>query len=149
MKKGSQPAHRWCTRQWTVACLVGHQAVCAEGLADRRPRAAPQDCPVCTEQYGNGRIQWSTAADPQRSADVARTPDSEQCLSGVHRTIRCAHRQKAAASVQRLELWGEAINTPQPAISRYGSPSNIPRHSIDIPKCSYTPVLNRITWWLA
>jgi hypothetical protein len=31
---------------------------------------------------------------PQRSADVARAPDSEQCMSGVHRTVRCARRQK-------------------------------------------------------
>jgi hypothetical protein len=39
-----------------------------------------------------------------------------------------------------------AINTPQPAISMCGSPRDIPRHIVDIPKCSYTQVLNRITW---
>jgi hypothetical protein len=31
-----------------------------------------------------------------------------------------------------------AINTPQPAIPRCESPSNIPRHIVDIPKSSYT-----------
>jgi hypothetical protein len=75
---------------------------------------------------------------PQQSTDVARAPDSEQCMFDVHRTVPCARRQKAAASVQQLQLWGEAINTPQPAISRCGKPSNIPRHIVDISKCSNT-----------
>jgi hypothetical protein len=38
-----------------------------------------------------------------------------------------------------------AINTPQPAISKCGSPSNIPRHIVHIFKSSNTQVLNRIT----
>jgi hypothetical protein len=70
-------------------------------------------------------------------------PDSEQCLSGA------PVDRKLLLSVNRLEVWGEAINTPQPGIWRCGSPSNIPRHSIDISKCTYTQVLNRITRWLA
>jgi hypothetical protein len=37
------------------------------------------------------------------------------------------------------------INTPQPAIPKCGSSRDIPRHIVDIPKCSYTQVLNRIT----
>jgi hypothetical protein len=34
---------------------------------------------------------------------------------------------------------------PQPTTSRCGSPSNIPRHIVDIPKCSNSQVFNRIT----
>jgi hypothetical protein len=57
---------------------------------------------------GVHRTVWVTVGSnvdcykPQLSADVAREPDSEQCLSGVHQTVRCARRQKAAASVQWL-----------------------------------------------
>jgi hypothetical protein len=43
---------------------VGHQAVYAEGPATRHPRAVAPDCPLCTRQSDNGRIQRSIATDP-------------------------------------------------------------------------------------
>jgi hypothetical protein len=132
----SHPALWWRTRQWTVPvrcapdCPVGHQIVCAEGPITRRPWAVAPDCPVSTGQSGNGR--------------------SNDRLTWLgHRTVRCACRQKYQLSVQRLELRGEGYKYPQPAIWRCGSPNNIPRHIVDISKCSNTQVLNRITWWLA
>jgi hypothetical protein len=60
-----------------------------------------------------------------------------------HRTVRCAV-ESSSFSPMALFVLG-AINTPQPAISKCGSPRDIPRHILDIPKCSYTQVLNRIT----
>jgi hypothetical protein len=112
-------------------------------------RQAPLGCRTGLSGVPQIVWQWSDptidCCRPQRSADVVRAPDSEQCMFGRHRTVRCARRQKDVVSVQRLQLWGEAINTPQPGISRCGSPSNIPRYIIDISKCSNTQALNRIT----
>jgi hypothetical protein len=67
---------------------------------------------VAPNNLGNSRIQRSTATNPQRSGDVARAPDSEQCMSIVHRTIRCARRQNAAAFYPMARSVGEPINTP-------------------------------------
>jgi hypothetical protein len=82
---------------------------------------------------------------PQGSIDVSRAPD----MSGMHRTVRCARRQKHQLLCPTNIIEEEAINTLQLAIWRYGSPSNILTHVIDIFKCSNTQVLNRITRWLA
>jgi hypothetical protein len=60
-----------------------------------------------------------------------------------HQTIRCG-TESSSFSPTALFVLG-AINTPQPAISKCGSPRDIPSHIVDIPKCSYTQVLNRIT----
>jgi hypothetical protein len=64
-----------------------------------------------------------------------------------HRIVRCAEESSNFSPTTSFVLG--AINTPQPAISRCGRPSIIPRNSIDISKCSYIQVLNRITRWLA
>jgi hypothetical protein len=67
---GSQPAQWWRTGQWTIHvwcapdCPVGHRAVCAERPTIRHSRDVAPDCPVCTRQSSNGRIQRSTATDP-------------------------------------------------------------------------------------
>jgi hypothetical protein len=50
----------------------------------------------------NGRLLQT----PQWPADVARASDNEQCMSGV------PVDRKLLLSVQLLELWEEAINTP-------------------------------------
>jgi hypothetical protein len=60
-----------------------------------------------------------------------------------HRTVRCAAESNNFSPMASFVLG--SINTTQPGISRCGSPSNKPRHIVDIPKCSYTQVLNRIT----
>jgi hypothetical protein len=60
-------------------------------------------------------------------------------VSGAHRTIRCARRQKAAA-FWPTAIWGvRAYKYPQPAISRGGSPSNISKNVVDISKPSQPP----------
>jgi hypothetical protein len=61
----------------------------------------------------------------------------------THRTVRCATKSNNFSPTASFVLG--SINTTQPDISRCGSPSNIPRHIVDISKCSYTQVLNRIT----
>jgi hypothetical protein len=50
----------WCAPDY----LVGHRAVCAERPTTRCSWAVTPDYPVCTEQFSNGRIQLSTATDP-------------------------------------------------------------------------------------
>ena len=55
---GSQPAHWWCTGQWTVTCLVCTRL--SSGTPDslhreahnRRSHAIALDYQVCTGQYG-------------------------------------------------------------------------------------------------
>ena len=60
---------------------------------------------------------------------MAGAPD----MSGVHRTVRCAHRQQL---LQRLQNWMVAINTTPTGHFKCGSPSNIPSHLVDILKPS-------------
>jgi hypothetical protein len=48
----------WCASD----CPVGHPDSLHRG-ARRQARAVAPNCSVCTGQSGNGRIQWSTAAD--------------------------------------------------------------------------------------
>jgi hypothetical protein len=129
---GSQPAPWWCTGQWTVPCPVctglfgGTQDNLRRGAHRQAPsgcstrlssgtldnlrrgalRQAPSSC--STGLSGVHQTLWQRSdptvdcCRPQRSVDVARTPDNEQCMSGVHQTVRCARRQKAVASVQQL-----------------------------------------------
>jgi hypothetical protein len=121
---------------WTV--WWDTQTVYAEGLADRCPRAATSDCPVCTEQSGNGRIQWSTAAD----LNGRLTWPGHRIMNSA-----CPVRPSMESSCfcPMAIIGGGGYKYPQPAISRSGSPSNIPRHIVDIFKCSNTQVLNKIT----
>jgi hypothetical protein len=62
----------------------------------------------------------------------------------VRKIISLLPQQRYGSIITILHNMG-AINTPQPVILRCGSPSNIPRHIVDISKCSNTQVLNRIT----
>jgi hypothetical protein len=57
MKKGTQPAHRWCTGHWTVPCPVGHPDSLRRGAHNGRSRSTAPD------SLGNGRIQQSIAID--------------------------------------------------------------------------------------
>jgi hypothetical protein len=90
--------------------------------------------------HANGHLRWQT----QRLG----APDRGTGLSGDP-TGRSGAPQKAATFPPTVSFVLGAINTPQPAISKRGSPRDIPRHIVDIPKCSYTQVLNIITRWLA
>jgi hypothetical protein len=60
-----------------------------------------------------------------------------------HQTVRCTTESSSFPPTASFVLG--AINTPQPAISKCRIPREIPRNIVDIPKCSYTQVLNRIT----
>jgi hypothetical protein len=60
-----------------------------------------------------------------------------------HRTVRCAAESSSFSPTASFVLG--AINTPPTGHSKCGSPRDILRHIVDIPKCSYTQVLNRIT----
>jgi hypothetical protein len=84
---GSQPAPRWHTGQCTVPvrcapdCPVGHpDTLCREA----------HDVWCALDSLGDGRIQWSTAMDPNGRL-TWQALDTEQC------PVRYARRQKAAA----------------------------------------------------
>jgi hypothetical protein len=83
----------------------------------------------------NGRLQCQTNGYAHRTVNSA--------LSGAPPDCSVCHREHDFSPTTSFVLG--AINTPQPSIPMCGSPSNIPRHIVDIPKCSYTQVLNRIT----
>ena len=144
---GSQPAHWWRTGQWTITCPVGHGTVCTERHATRRSRAVAPDCPVCTGQSGNGRIQRSTTIDP-----------NGRLTWPGHRTVNSACpvcTGLSGAPVDRSNNflsndynWGGGYKYPLPTIWRCESTNNIPRYIVYIFKCSNTQVLNRITRWL-
>jgi hypothetical protein len=85
-----------------------------------------------------GRLQCQTNGLAHRTVNSA--------LSGAPPDCPVCRREHNFSPTASFVLG--AINTPQPAISMCESPSNIPRHIVDIPKCSYTQVLNRITRWL-
>jgi hypothetical protein len=154
MKKDSQPAHRWCTGQWTIPCPV-----CTE-LSDGTPGQSAQRGPqwalsgCSTELSGVHQTVWVTVGSNggcyrlQRLADVAGT---EQWAMLVWCAPDCpVHPSTESCCFCPTTIFeGGCYKYPQPAISRCGNTSNIPRHSIDISKCSYTQVLNRITWCIA
>jgi hypothetical protein len=143
---GSQPAPWWRTGQWIASCLVctdcpvGHPDSLRREAHDGRSRS------VAPDYLGNGRIQRSTATDPNGRL-TWQAPNNEQCMSGAHRIVQCVRRQKVVAFCPMARSVGAII--PPTSHLEVGSPSNIPRHNIDICKCSYTQVLNRITRWLA
>jgi hypothetical protein len=60
-----------------------------------------------------------------------------------HQTVRCATESSSFSPTARIVLGGYKY-TPT-SHSQVGSPNNIPRHIVDISKCSNTKVLNRIT----
>jgi hypothetical protein len=107
-------SQKWAVSQRTggaLDCPVSNQTVCAESPKNGLSGAVASDCPVCTGQSG----QWSAAgfstvgsSSSQRSADMAWAPD----MSGVHRTVWCAQRQKTAAFCPTARSEGEAIYTP-------------------------------------
>jgi hypothetical protein len=74
---------------------------------ERRDRnQAPSSC--STGLSGVHRTVWQRSNAmvdcyrPQWLADVAGHRKVNMCMSGVQWTVRCARRQKAVASIQRL-----------------------------------------------
>jgi hypothetical protein len=100
-RRGLSASAWWRTRQWTVPvrcapdCPVGQPDSLRIGAADRHPRAIAPDCPVCTEQSvtvrSNGRLLQTLMVGWR---GVQQTLHS--ACPVVHRTVRCAQRQKAA-----------------------------------------------------
>jgi hypothetical protein len=107
---------RWCTGQCPVrqasSCtgLSGEPTVGRANGRPRNPRAtrgrangrkgAP-DCPVCTVHVRctNGSLAANGRLCRRRKEIGHRT------LSGVHRTVRCARRQKARMAFQICSQW--------------------------------------------
>jgi hypothetical protein len=75
----------------TVGCAIRarHVAEPTVGRGHRTVRCAP-DCPVCTGLSGA-----PTAPRRQRSTTPQKETNLHRTVSGVHRTVRCARRQKA------------------------------------------------------
>jgi hypothetical protein len=125
----------------TPDCLV-HQETAAQWLVPggtRREDHRTVRCEDRTVRCGKPAAPTVTCSG---RATARRTGQAIVPCPVHHRTVWCA-AESSSFSPTALFVLG-AINTPQPAISKYGSPSNIPRHIVDIPKCSYTQVLNRI-----
>jgi hypothetical protein len=67
---GSQPAHWWRSGHWTVTYPVctrlsgGTPGSLRREAHNGRSRIVAPDRQVCNESLGNGRIQRSTASDP-------------------------------------------------------------------------------------
>jgi hypothetical protein len=140
-----------------VCCL---RTVCAwsTGLSGGTP-----DCPVHQGTKAQRLVPGGTRREDHRTvrcgkpvaptvtcsdrvpnrATARRTGQAKVRCPVHHRTVRCAAESSSFSPTATIVLG--AINTPQPAILKWGSPSNIPRHIVDTPKCSYTQVLNRIT----
>jgi hypothetical protein len=74
----------------TVGC-----AICAEHVAEPTARRGHQTCPVCT---GHVRCANSSLAANGRLRR-RRKEIGHRTLSGVHRTVRCARRQKARIAI--------------------------------------------------
>jgi hypothetical protein len=152
---GCHPAHWWRTGQWTVPCLV-----CTElsgGTPDSLCRGAHNQAPSGCSTRLSG-VHWIVWITVESNGRLLQTPTIGWHGQGTGQwtvLVRCAPDYSVRPSTESCCFClttifvGETINTPQPTISRCGSPSNISRHNIDISKCSYTQVLNRITRWLA
>jgi hypothetical protein len=95
---------RWCTglsgEPTTASATVG-RAIRARRVAHTNGRLGAPDCPVCTGLSGVHRTVSGAPTSPkiQQSAAPGMEGDPHQtCYSGcsvVHRTVRCATRQKA------------------------------------------------------
>jgi hypothetical protein len=129
---------------WTVnnICPVGHRAVCAERPATRRSRAVAPD--NLATVGSNGRLLQTPTID-------WRGQSTEQWTVHVRCALDCLVRPSTETTTfcPTSIIEGEGYKYPLTDIWRCGSPSNIPRHIVDISKCSNTQVLNRITRWLA
>jgi hypothetical protein len=97
-------------------------------------------CEVRTVRCESLRRQRS----PALTGQWLGAPDKEQCAVWCTTGLSGVTAESSGFPPTARFVLG-AIKTPQPAISMCGSPRDIPRHIVDIPKCSYTQVLNRIT----
>jgi hypothetical protein len=148
------PADCLCVEHRTVRWHTGlsgahtpdylvHQGIAAQRLVPGGTRREDHRTVRCEDRI----VRCGKPVAPTVTcSDRATTRRTGQAIvrCPVHRrTVRCA-AESSSFSPTALFVLG-AINTPQPAIYKCGSPSNIPRHIVDISMCSNTQVLNRIT----
>jgi hypothetical protein len=116
---------RWCTGQCPV-CQAGSSEVAALGNSPTTYDYNSPDCPVCTGLSGEPTVGRAICGDTWPSQRLEGAPDCPVCtghvrcangsksangrlrhlrkeiwhrtVSGVHRTVRCARRQKARFS---------------------------------------------------
>jgi hypothetical protein len=149
----SQPAHWWHTGQWTVTCpvYIGLSGGTLGSLR-RGARKAPSGC--STGLSGVHWTIWVMVGSNGRLLQTPmvgwrdRAPDSEQCMSGVPDCPVCPSTGSCCFFPTTIIVEG-GFKYPPTGHFKVWEPSNIPRHIVDISKCSNTQVLNRITRWLA
>jgi hypothetical protein len=115
------------------------------------------DCPVHQGTTAQRLVPGGTRRKDHRTVRCGK-PTAPTVTCSDRATARRTGHATVRSPVCRRELQlfsngyfgvGTYIYFTQPAIWRCGSPSNIPRHIVDISKCSNTQVLNRTTRWLA
>jgi hypothetical protein len=142
------PVDCLCVEHRTVWWHIGLSGAHTPDCPLHQGTAAQRLVPGGTRREDYRTVQCRKPAAPTVTcsdrATARRTGQATVRCPVHHRTVRCA-AESSSFSPTALFVLG-AINTPpQPAISKCGSPRDIPRHILDIPKCSYTQVLNRIT----
>jgi hypothetical protein len=99
---------------------------------------------VCTGQSGNSQIQRSTVADPKGWLTWPGHQTVNSACPVCTGLSGAPVDRKLLLSVNGYNCGG-GYKYSQPGIYRCGGTSNIPRHIVDVSKCSNTQVLNRIT----
>jgi hypothetical protein len=135
---------------WSSELSGEHTGLSGAHMSDcpvHQGTAAQQLVPDGTQREDHQTIRCGKPAAPTVTcsdrATARHTGQATVRCPVHHRTVRCA-TERSSFSPTALFVLG-AINTPQPTNSKCGSPRDIPRHIVDITKCSYTQVLNRIT----
>jgi hypothetical protein len=126
----------------TPDCPV-HQGTAAQRLVPGGTRREDRRTVRCEDRSVRCEKPAAPTVTCSDRATARRTGQATVRCPVHHRTVRC-DTESSSFSPTALFVLG-AINTPQPAISKCGSPRDIPSHIVDIPKCYYTQVLNRIT----
>jgi hypothetical protein len=121
-----------------------HQGTAAQRLVPggtRREHHRTVRCEDRTVRCGKPVAPTVTCSD---RATARRTGHATVCCPVHHRTVRCAAEKQHLFSNDSICVGGYKY-TPNRPFPSVGSPRDIPRHIVDIPMCSYTQVLNRIT----
>jgi hypothetical protein len=133
------PADCLCVEHRTVRWHTGLSGAHTPDYLVHQGTAAQRLVPGGTRREDHRTVRCGKPAAPTVTCSdraTARCTGQATVRCPVHhRTVRC-DTESSSFSPTALFVLG-AINTPQPAISKCGSPRDIPRHIVDIPKCSY------------
>jgi hypothetical protein len=134
----------WRTGQWTVPVR------CAPDRLSREPATrGSRGCSIGLSSVY--RTVWPTIGSNGRLLQTSTVGSRGQGI----RHIRCAPDCPVRSMTEQSAFWPttiiveDVINIPPTDHFKVWEPSNIPRHIVDISKCSNTQVLNRITRCLA